>query len=381
MYCENNIKRSWVEIDLEQLKKNYLIYKENLSRNSKIIAVVKADAYGHGDVEICKTLMELGVDYFAVSNLEEAKTLRKNDIKGEILILGYTPIECMQEVIEYDITQALISEEYAELIVNRKFYIKCQFAIDTGMSRIGLSANDIDKCEKIIKKYHSLLNLNGIFTHLCVADSNKKEDKWFTQLQISKFEKISDSIKDLRLPYIHFSNSAGGMSYVKEAAIVRLGIILYGIAPNISTILPSGISPILSWKSVLSMIKCIDKGESIGYGRTYVANKKTWIATIPTGYADGYYRKFSNKGYVLIRGCKVPIVGQICMDQMMVDVTDLIIINKEKLLIGEEVVLIGRSQNEEIKVNKMANQIGTIGYEIISGISKRVARIYKKNEG
>lgn len=381
MYCENNIKRSWVEIDLEQLKKNYLIYKENLPQNSKIVAVVKADAYGHGDVKISKTLMKLGVDYFAVSNLEEAKRLRKNNIKGEILILGYTPIEYMQEIIEYDITQTLVSEEYAELILSTKLCIKCQFAIDTGMNRIGLNANDIDYCEKIIKKYHSLLNLNGIFTHLCVADSNKKEDEEFTQLQISKFENIANRIKDLRLPYIHFSNSAGGMFYVKETSIVRLGIILYGIAPNISTTLPNGICPILSWKSVLSMIKCVDKGESIGYGRTYIADKKRWIATIPTGYADGYCRKFSNIGYVLIRGYKVPIVGQICMDQMMVDITNLVVNEKKELSIGEEVILIGRSQNEEIEVNKMANQIGTIGYEIVSGISKRVARIYKKNEG
>lgn len=381
MYCENNIKRSWVEIDLEQLKKNYLIYKENLPQNSKIVAVVKADAYGHGDVEICKTLMKIGIDYFAVSNLEEAKLLRKNNIKGEILILGYTSIECMDELREYDITQTLVSEEYADLVVKTKSYIKCQFAIDTGMNRIGLNANDIDNCEKIIKKYHSLLNLNGIFTHLCVADSNKKEDEEFTQLQISKFEKIANRIKDLRLPYIHFSNSAGGMFYVKETSIVRLGIILYGIAPNISTTLPNGICPILSWKSVLSMIKCVDKGESIGYGRTYIADKKRWIATIPTGYADGYCRKFSNIGYVLIRGYKVPIVGQICMDQMMVDITNLVVNEKKELSIGEEVVLIGRSQNEEIEVNKMANQIGTIGYEIVSGISKRVARIYKKNEG
>ena len=263
MYCENNIKRSWVEIDLEQLKKNYLIYKENLPQNSKIVAVVKADAYGHGDVEICKTLMKIGIDYFAVSNLEEAKLLRKNNIKGEILILGYTSIECMNELIEYDITQTLVSEEYADLVVKTKSCIKCQFAIDTGMNRIGLNANDIDNCEKIIKKYHSLLNLNGIFTHLCVADSNKKEDEEFTQLQISKFEKIANRIKDLKLPYIHFSNSAGGMFYVKETSIVRLGIILYGIAPNISTTLPNGICPILSWKSVLSMIKCVNKGESI----------------------------------------------------------------------------------------------------------------------
>lgn len=381
MYCENNIKRSWVEIDLEQLKKNYLIYKENLPQNSKIVAVVKADAYGHGDIEICKTLMKIGIDYFAVSNLEEAKLLRKNNIKGEILILGYTSIECMNELIEYDITQTLVSEEYADLVVKTKSCIKCQFAIDTGMNRIGLNANDIDNCEKIIKKYHSLLNLNGIFTHLCVADSNKKEDEEFTQLQISKFEKIANRIKDLKLPYIHFSNSAGGMFYVKETSIVRLGIILYGIAPNISTTLPNGICPILSWKSVLSMIKCVDKGESIGYGRTYIADKKRWIATIPTGYADGYCRKFSNIGYVLIRGYKVPIVGQICMDQMMVDITNLVINEKKELSIGEEVILIGCSQNEEIEVNKMANQIGTIGYEIVSGISKRVARIYKKNEG
>ena len=381
MYCENNIKRSWVEIDLEQLKKNYLIYKENLPQNSKIVAIVKADAYGHGDVEICKTLMKIGIDYFAVSNLEEAKLLRKNNIKGEILILGYTSIECMNELIEYDITQTLVSEEYADLMVKTKSYIKCQFAIDTGMNRIGLNANDIDNCERIIKKYHSLLNLNGIFTHLCVADSNKKEDEEFTQLQISKFEKIANRIKDLKLPYIHFSNSVGGMFYVKETSIVRLGIILYGIAPNISTTLPNGICPILSWKSVLSMIKCVDKGESIGYGRTYIADKKRWIATIPTGYADGYCRKFSNIGYVLIRGYKVPIVGQICMDQMMVDITNLVVNEKKELSIGEEVILIGRSQNEEIEVNKMANQIGTIGYEIVSGISKRVARIYKKNEG
>lgn len=374
-------KRSWIEINISQLKSNYLQYKATLGDDVEIMAVIKADAYGHGDVQVARMLSELGVCLFAVSNIDEAVGLREAGIAGEILILGYSsPVYC-STLCKYGLTQAIVSEEYAEVLSASGLRIKCQFAIDTGMNRIGLDANDIGKCDQIIRKYSKTLNVTGIFTHLCVADSEDSNDIAFTQKQIAQFDSIASSIKDLNLPYVHCCNSAGGLFHLGASRkslsmkpIVRLGIVLYGLKPDSGNILPQGIAPAMTWKSAISMVKDVSVGESIGYGRTYKVERPMRIATVTTGYADGLNRLLSNRGFVMINGKKAPIVGRICMDQTMVDVTDI-----PNIKMGDKVVLIGRSGNLCYTADDMAHDLGTIGYEIICNITKRVQRFYINN--
>lgn len=362
------VRRSWVEVNLSQIQKNYKIYKQNIPSESSVMAVIKADAYGHGDVKIANALAKLGVNYWAVSNIEEASRIRETGIEGEILILGYTPADCLPFLEEYDITQAILSESYAGELVKNNCKAKCQFAIDTGMNRIGLDADNSEQCKKIIEFYADKLNIDGIFTHLCVADGNSHSDMQFTQGQIDKFEAVANGVQNLKLKNIHCLNSAGGLwKTSKYNSLVRLGIILYGLKPDYENTLPDGIKPAMVWKSVVSMVKTVRAGESIGYGCSFTAQKEMQVATIPTGYADGYNRLLSNKGKVTVNGKQAPIVGRICMDQFMVDVS-----NIPNIKIGTEVELL----NNDYNADDMAHDIGTIGYEIICDIGKRVTRVY-----
>lgn len=333
------------------------------------MAVVKADAYGHGDIEIALALQNIGAYHFAVSNVEEAIGLRKAGVKGMILILGYTPSTCFEELYKFDITQAVYSEECAQLIIDFKKPIKVQIVLDTGMRRIGFDANNTNYCIDLIKKYSKLMNLNGIFSHLCVADSTDETCRQFTRKQLDRFNKIVKSVSDLNLEYIHCLNSAGGMWHNDNSSnLVRLGIVLYGLKADYNRKLPDKITPALTWKSVVSLVKFIEPEEFVGYGLTFKATKKMKIATIPTGYGDGYNRMLSNKGKVLVNNKPARIIGRVCMDQFMIDVTDI-----PEVKFGDEVILIG----DGYTADDMANDIGTIGYEVVCGITKRVPRIYK----
>lgn len=372
-------KRSWVEIDLVQIKNNYEIYKSMLPENTDVMLVTKADAYGHGDVRVAQMFQEIGVHMYAVSNIDEAVSLRESGIKGEILILGYTSPLHAKVLYEKELTQAIASEEYASALVRRNLPIKCQFAVDTGMNRIGIDGDNPTECSTIIHRYAKRLNINGIFTHLCVADTDEKENVEFTLGQMRKFKAVAELVEDLNLPYVHCCNSAAGLNYLPNyydefssiGKIVRLGIMLYGMKPDFSNTLPVGIKPALTWKSCITCVKKLHKGESVGYGRTFIADHEMYLATIPTGYADGYDRHLSNLGQVLIHGKKAPIVGRICMDQLMVDVTDI-----PEAAMSDVVILLGKSGNEEYNADDMAQQLGTIGYEVLCNISKRVQRFY-----
>ena len=378
IYVNHKEKRSWIEINLSQLRANYIRYKKSLQRDVDIMAVIKADAYGHGDIQVARMLSDMGVNLFAVSNIDEAVGLREAGISGEILILGYSSPVYAQTLYDLDLTQTLVSELYAEHLAQTGYRVKCQFAIDTGMNRIGINANDVDHCVNLIRNYSEKLNVNGVFTHLCVADSNDPSDKIFTVEQIKKFKSIVDNISDLELPYIHCCNSAGGLSYINNPEyndavgnIVRLGIVLYGLKPDYSNELPQGISPALTWKSVISMVKPVAKGEYIGYGRSYKVTRDSIIATVATGYADGLSRLLSNKGFVMINGRRAPIVGRICMDQTLIDVTDI-----PNVSMGMNVTLLGRCGNIEYNADDMAKDLDTIGYEVMCNITKRVQRFY-----
>ena len=366
----NMVKRSWVEVNLSILCNNLEIYSFRLPLSVQIMAVVKADAYGHGAVEVSRALQEAGITDFAVSNVLEAVELREAGIKGQILILGYTPIEDLELLSKYDITQAIISSDYADDLIASNHHIKCQYAIDTGMNRIGLDADNVEECEQEIRRVAEKLQLTGLFTHLCVADTPSEDG--FTSLQQEKFKRVVESVKNLNLPYIHALNSAGGLWHQGGFSnLNRLGIIMYGLKPDYMNSLPEGIEPAMEWKSVVSMVKLVHPGETIGYGRTFTVEKEMKIATIPTGYADGYNRALSNKGYVLINGKKAPIVGRVCMDQFMVDVTDI-----PDVRAYDEVVLIGKSGDEMLTADDMAQMLGTIGYEVVCDVGKRVQRVY-----
>ena len=371
-------KRSWIEVDLSQLKANYTIYKSLLPSDTEIMAVIKADAYGHGDVQVARLLYGCGVHMFAVSNIDEAVGLRESGIKGEILILGYSSPFYARTLLNYDLTQAIVSEEYASVLSSTTLPIKCQFAIDTGMNRIGLDGDDPQQCEAVIRKYSSTLNVNGIFTHLCVADDDRDESRQFTWGQISKFNAVADAVSYLNLPFVHCCNSAAGLSYLNSSdafsgigSIVRLGIVLYGLKPDVANTLPKGIAPAMTWKSVVSQVKTVHPGETLGYGRTFHIEKESRIATVTTGYADGLNRLLSNRGHVMIRGSKAPIVGRICMDQTLVDVSHI-----PGVQMGDRVVLIGRSGDIVYTADDMATELDTIGYEILCNITKRVQRFY-----
>ena len=370
-------KRSWLEINLAQIRRNYKIFKKNIPDKTLVIAVIKADAYGHGDSIIANALTGLGVNFFAVSNIDEAVGLRNAGILCDILILGYSSPIYAKQLAALDLTQTIVSEEYAEALVATGYKIKCHFAIDTGMNRIGINSNSLE-ASSIIRKYANKLNVQGIFTHLCVADSEDPADIEFTQNQLNTFKIVADSISNLKLSYIHCLNSAGGLRYINQSnihdsigKIVRLGIVLYGLKPDSSVALPKGIKPAITWKSVISMGRTVKKGETVGYGRTYVAERDSIIATVTTGYADGYNRKLSNKGFILINGHKAPIVGRICMDQTLIDVTDV-----PEVRMGDIVILLGESKGFHYDADDMAKDLDTIGYEIMCGISKRVQRFY-----
>lgn len=371
-------KRSWIEVDLNQIQRNLQIYKTTLAKDVQIMAVVKADAYGHGDSIVAKMLSENGVNLFAVSNIDEAVGLRNSGIKGEILILGYSSPIYAKAIHYLDLTQAIVSEEYAEALADTGYKIKCQFAVNTGMNRIGIGSHNPQKAASIIRRFTERLNITGIFTHLCVADSETDDDRKYTRSQLERFKAIVDEIEDLNLPYIHCYNSAGGLYHLmddefnkKIGGIVRLGIVLYGLKPDRNNYLPEGIKPAMTWKSVISMVKTLKANESIGYGRTFVTNKEMRIATVTTGYADGYSRRLSNKGYMMIEGMRAPIVGRICMDQTLIDVTDI-----PEAKMGSKVVIMGKCQDLSYTADDMAADLETIGYEVICDISKRVQRFY-----
>ncbi len=363
------LKRTWAEISIPALLHNFKLIKKH--NNTKIISVVKADAYGHSATDVALALDSAGSEMFAVSNINEAIELRECGIVKPILILGYTPPQMAKALIELDIIQAVFSDEYAKALSDSLMEgnIKVHIKIDTGMHRIGY---DYKNTEEILKIYsYKNISVEGIFTHLCVADSTANENKSFTNEQISRFKNVINHIKQngFETGLVHCSNSASIIANNEPLFnACRPGIILYGLNPSNEVALPDLI-PVMTFKSVISMVKSLDKNETVSYGRTFTAKKNMKIATVTAGYADGYPRALSNKGQVLVRGKRANIIGRICMDQFMIDVTDI-----EDVRDGDEVILFGK----DLTANEVAKNCSTINYEIVSGITKRVPRIIIK---
>ncbi len=373
------VKRVRAEIDLDAAG-------QNLSELRKILGgirpacVVKADGYGHGDTEIMELYQSMGVDFFCVSNIDEALRLRNAGCKGDILILSWSDPEYSDILAENDLIGSVVSVSNAEQISARaSLPVRVHIKLDTGMSRVGISAKDAGQCGREIAKIASLPNIRaeGIFTHLAAADSLDPDDIGFTEEQKRRFFAAADEAEALGVRFIHKHclNSAGAIFHRDErSTLARLGIVLYGLKPDNSLEMPVKLTPVMALRSVVSQIKTIHKGDTVSYGRTYKADSDRVIATIPCGYADGYPRLLSGKNEVLINGQRAKGAGRICMDQMMADITGLKGISE-----GDEVTLIGRSGNETITADDLAESFGTIGYEIVCGISRRVPRVYKKD--
>ena len=372
------LKRAWAEVSLTKLRNNVEVIKSLNSGETEVMAVVKADAYGHGDEHIVRCLAEdCGIRYFAVSNLDEAIAVRKFAPAAEILILGYTPPEYAHEIAMYNIIQGVVSTEYAEALVkNSAEPIRCHIKIDTGMGRIGLKHDTPAECADEIAEMMKMekLSVEGIYTHFAVADSDDPDNVAYTDMQ-QKF--ILDSYDELagrgiKLRHCHFMNSAATCyRNTSRSTLSRAGIILYGLHPDISLDIPAGLEPVMELKAVISHVKTVKKGDCISYGRTFVADREMRIATVTIGYADGYSRQLSGKGEILVHGKRCRIVGRVCMDQLMMDVTDV-----PEAKSGDIVTMIGRDGDDIITADDLANVYGTIGYEVVCGISKRVPRIY-----
>lgn len=368
----NCLKRCWAEIDLDNISYNIGQYRRFLKEGTELLCVVKANCYGHSEAIVVPHLEKLGIKWYAVSNLIEAEHLRNLGVKGEILILGYTPEENADDLIRFNIIQACTELAYAQKLSKsaKTGKVRMHIAVDTGMTRIGLHSDvaaNADEVQKIMALEN--VQVEGMFTHYAVADSDEESCVEYTKAQTDKILALDDELKrrGAALSCVHFLNSAGGVYHSNErSALARLGIILYGLYPDPATALPFEPKPVMTLKAVVSQVKFIEAGTTVSYGRTFTADKRIKLATVTAGYADGFPRALSNKGEVIIKGVRCPIVGRICMDQFMCDVSALDDVSE-----GDVATLFG----SEITADDIAKQVGTIGYEIVCGIAERVPRI------
>lgn len=367
--------RTYAKIDLDAVLHNIKEVKKQIENSVKVMAVIKADGYGHGATALGDFLKE-EVDYYGVATIEEAIELREYGIELPILILGYTSPNQYIELVENNITQTVYTLEMAKEmskageICGKK--AKIHIALDTGMTRIGFEANEASILAiEDISTFPNLM-VEGLFTHFACAD---EMDKSYSKLQIDRYDNFIVLLEErkIHIPIKHMCNSAGIMEFDHHRfEMVRAGIITYGLYPsedvdkNIINLKPA-----LEWKAHVVNVKTVDMGYGVSYGRTYVTKNKTKIATISIGYADGYPRALSSKARVLIHGKYAPIIGRICMDQMMIDVTHI-----DNVEIEDEVILVGKDGECIISVEELANMAGSFNYEFICGIGKRVPRVY-----
>lgn len=369
---------TWVEIDLNALRHNLSALKKRVGPQIKILGIVKADAYGHGDYEVSRVLLNNGVEMLGIAIVEEGIQLREKGIKTPLLILGGIFEEQIDTVIQYGLTPTVYDLKLAEVLSKRAYYfntiMKVHVYVDTGMGSIGVK---YDKAIEFIKVVKNLKNfhIEGIYTH---CSSSDEKDSAFTNLQIKRFRDILTALDSMNacIPLRHMANSGAILGYPEAYfTMVRPGLSLYGLYPSEDVSRDIGIRPVMSFKTRIIHIKEMDTGDVVGYGRGYNITKPTRVATLPLGYDDGYSRLLSNQGEVLIRDKKASIVGRVCMDQCFVDVT-----NIKDVSVGDEVVLYGSQGQETIPIESIAKQLDTIPYEVTCSISKRVPRIYTNKE-
>lgn len=376
--------RTWAEIDLDVIAANYRYIKSGT--DAKVCCVIKADAYSHGDVYLARKYQQLGAEYFAVSNIEEALRLRAAGISTPVLILGYTPAENAQILAENEITQCVYSTDYAKMLSEKAQAFSCDIRVhikvDTGMSRLGFCYQDMDRDTGAVDEIAAVCALpglvhEGIFTHFAVSDEGERGEA-FTRKQMQCFTDLVEKLKTRGIEFAikHCANSAATLDFSdSHFDMLRAGIILYGLTPSGVMRNKGDFKPALSLKSVVSNVKIIHKGTTVSYGRTFTADRDMYIATVPIGYADGYSRHLSEAGAcLLLRGKRCPIVGRVCMDQLMIDLGEM-----DDVQIGEVVTVIGTDGNESVTADELAALDGTINYEVLCSIGTRVPRIYLEN--
>ena len=369
-----NFDNTYVKIDLDAIASNIDAVREKAG--VQVMAVIKADAYGHGAIQVARLLQDK-CDFFGVSSILEAMELRRAGFYSPILILGHTPVSAFPAAVQAEIRPTIFHYEDALALSNeaarQEKTAAFHFAVDTGMSRIGfqVTEEDADLCAKIARLPY--LQAEGIFSHFATADC---ADLSKSHRQAELFDRFVEMLKvrGVTIPLRHMDNSAGLMNFENHYEMVRSGIVTYGLYPSEEVAKEQlNIRPALQWLSRVTHVKELPAGREISYGGTYVTTKPTRVATVPVGYADGYRRSLSGKFYVLIRGKRAPILGRVCMDQMMVDVTDI-----PGVSLNDKVVLIGRSGEEQITVEQIAAAADSFNYEFICGISRRVPRVYSR---
>lgn len=365
---------TWAEIDLANIAHNVTEFRRHIPQGTRLMAVVKADAYGHGSVEVARAALAAGADWLAVALVEEGIILRQAGLAAPILILGYTPPEAMAAIFQYRLTPGIIDENTLHLVEDearrQRRKIGVHVKIDTGMGRLGpRDPGGKALVQRVLTSSH--LDMEGIYTHFASAD---EEDKSFTLLQLDKFKSIVETIKREKPQIIaHCANSAAAIELPQAYLdMVRIGISLYGLYPSPEVTHQVQLKPVMAFHTRVASVKEVPAGTTISYGRTFTTSRPSRIAILPVGYADGYIRLLSGKGHVLIQGQRVPLLGRICMDYCMADITNLPGVNT-----GEPVVLYGRQGDEEISVDEVAELVGTINYEVTCAVSARVPRIYK----
>ena len=372
---------TWAEINIQNLAFNFYSIKNFIGKKVKLMAVVKADAYGHSAIECAKKLEEIGIDWFGVALPEEGLELRQNGILKPILCLGGFWNGQEEMLLKNDLIPVIYQIEkagyYNQAAKNLGLVGKAHIKIDTGMGRIGVRFDEAESFVAQLKNFRNV-NFEGIMTHFAAADSFEEKD--FTELQIKRFHRAVEIFErnDFNFKYKDLANSPAAIAHPESYEnMIRLGGILYGLGEDV---LPDWtekppLKSVLSLHTTISLIKKVKKGETLGYGRTFQADKDSIIATIPIGYQDGYKRMLSNRGRVLVKGKYADVVGRISMDWTIIDVTEI-----ENVEVGDEVVLIGEQNGSKITTEEVAEKVGTISYEITCGINKRVSRKYVDGE-
>ncbi len=362
------------EVDLKALEFNYWQIRKRIPKGVKFLAVVKADAYGHGAVPISRNLEKLGVEYLGVAIPEEGVELRKGGVKAPILVLGGIFGEEEDEIFRFRLTPVVFRKDCLESLsreaVRRRRKVKVHLKVDTGMGRLGVPLNLWPDFLKEVKQYPQI-EIEGILSHFSMAD----EEKDYTHNQWGSFQKAVDMAEEMGITCecLHMANSATATAFPDYSCkLVRPGIMLYGSYPSPLFRDLISLKPVMALKTRIHFLKWVPLGMRISYGGTFTTNRESLIATLPIGYADGYSRRLSNCGEVLIHGKRAPVVGKVCMDLTMVDVTDI-----PQVSLGDEVILIGKQGKEQITPEEIADKTGSISYEVLCSIGKRVPRRYK----
>jgi alanine racemase len=377
---KKSLGSAWIEVNLDSAKQNILNIRKYVGKNVQIMGVVKGNAYGHDLIEISKIILKNGADQLAVARIEEAILLRNNNIKAPILVLNVPLKEQLDLYLKHNIMPTISDLNTVEALGKRAFSAKKKIGIhlkvETGMGRIGIKTVEVLKFLKILKNMN-FIDVQGIYTHFSTADEANKK---YTEYQFKCFCNVMNEIKsgNIKIPFFHVANSGTILDLPNMwLDLVRPGCILYGYYPSNDVTKSIKLFPVMAFKTRIAFIKTVNANSFIGYGNTYKTNRETTVATLPVGYADGYSRLLSNKGKVLVNGLEAPIIGRICMDQAMIDISDL----PDCVNIGDEVVLVGEQNGNRISVEDIAELLNTIADEVVNIVDKaRVAKLFIKDD-